>query len=82
MLRHYRIIDLTAGNAETIVDILLASFDCIDNGKKLIAPMTDGCAKKRVAEKVPQLKYLGSWITFPLLCSMPQKLLTKMRRKF
>ena len=61
-LRHYRTIDLFSGTAETIVDTILSSFDedGIDYRRKLIAPMTDGCAtmqgkrtgvKKRLKQK-------------------------------
>ena len=71
-LRHYRTLDLYDGSgAENIVDSLLGTFDNdgIDYKTKFIAPMTDGCntmqgklsgVKKRLTEKVPQLKDLGS----------------------
>ena len=70
-LRHYRTLDLYAGTAENIVNALLGTFDDdgIDYKNKLIAPMTDGCntmqgklsgVKKRLGEKIPQMKDLGS----------------------
>ena len=70
-LRHYRTIEMYSGTTETIVDTILSSFDedGINYRMKLVAPMTDGCAtmqgkrsgvKKRSAEKVPQMKDLGS----------------------
>ena len=70
-LRHYRTIDLYLATAESIDSTILNSFtmDGIDYENKLIAPMTDGCAtmegkkgcvRKLPAEKVPDLKDLGS----------------------
>ena len=70
-LRHYRTLDLAATDAETIVNTLLEQFedDGVDYKRKLISVMTDGCSvmegkhsgvKKRLSEKISQLKDFGS----------------------
>ena len=45
VLRHYRTIDLKAGDTAALTNTLIESFDLdgVDL-KKLIAPMSDGCA--------------------------------------
>ena len=69
--RHYRCLDLEAGDAETITDTLLDAFsdDQIDYKSKLIDVGMDGCATMqghktgvitRLVENVPQLVSTGS----------------------
>ena len=71
VLRHYRTIELQAGNAEAVTNMIVESFnlDGVDFKKKLIAPMSDGCAtmegkksgvKVRLSKEVDDMKDLGA----------------------
>ena len=69
-LRHYKTVELEAGDAESIKDKLLDTFeaDGIDYKKKLIGTMTDWCSvmsggksgvNKRLEDEVPELFVSG-----------------------
>ena len=70
VLRHYRTIDLEAGDAATLTSTITESLmlDGVDFKRKLIAPMSDGCAtmegkksgvKVRLSKEVEGMKDLG-----------------------
>lgn len=69
--RHYKVIDLEAGDAETITNALLDEFteDGVDFKQKMITADVDGCntmqghktgVMTRLKEQIPQLESLGS----------------------
>ena len=71
VLRHYRTIELKEGDAAALTNIIIESFnlDGVDFKKKLIAPMSDGCAtmegkksgvKVRLSKEVEDMKDLGA----------------------